>query len=319
MDAVSRVATLRADERDFAPGILKLEEAPPSPFPRVVLWALLGLLGAALAWSAVGRLDIIAVAQGRVVPQNYLQIVQPAESGIVKELLVREGDRVQSGQVLARMDMRSSEADRQGLKNELALRRLQLRRIDAEFAGTSLATTPEDPPELFAQVEAQFRARRQAYLDSLATEKALLGKAEQDLRAAGEIEAKLRTQLPIYKEQEAAFEKLNREGYAGRMMLLEKQRDRIEKEQDLKAQAFAIESLSATIEQSRKRLAQLASNYRQALQNERVDAEAQYQRLQQDWAKHAARHELLELRAPQDGIVKDFATHTLGSVLQPGT
>jgi HlyD family secretion protein len=259
------------------------------------------------------------VAQGRIVPQSYLQIVQPAESGIVKELLVREGDLVGAGQVLARMDTRFSEADRQALKNELAQRSLQLRRIDAELAGTALAAKREDPPALFAQVDAQYRARRQAFLDSLESEKATFAKADQDLRAAREIESKLRQQLPIYREQEAAFEKLTREGYAGRMLFLEKQRDRIEKEQDLKAQEFAIQSLSATIEQSRKRVAQLQSNYHQALQNERVETEAVHARLQQDWNRHAARHELLELRAPQDGIVKDLATHTVGSVLQPGT
>ena len=319
MDTVTRIRTLQAGQLDFAPGILKLQEAPPSPLPRLILWCLLALVGVTLVWSAFGRLDIIAVAQGRIVPQSYLQIVQPAESGIVKELLVREGDRVEAGQVLARMDTRFSEADRQALRNELAQRSLQLRRIDAELAGTALAARREDPPALFAQVDAQYRARRQAFLDSLETEKATIAKADQDLRAAREIESKLRQQLPIYREQEAAFEKLTREGYAGRMLLLEKQRDRIEKEQDLKAQEFAIQSLSATIEQSRKRVAQLQSNYHQALQNERVETEAQYAKLEQDWNKHAARHELLELKAPQDGIVKDLATHTVGSVLQPGT
>jgi HlyD family secretion protein len=319
MDAATRIRTLQADRLDFAPGILRLQDAPPSPLPRLVLWCLLALLAIALVWSAFGRLDIIAVAHGRIVPQSYLQIVQPAESGIVKELLVREGDQVKGGQILARMDMRFSEADRQALRNELAQRSLQLRRIDAELAGTALVAKRDDPPTLFAQVEAQHRARRQAFLDSLETERATLAKAEQDLRAAREIEAKLRQQLPIYREQEQAFDKLTREGYAGRMLFLEKQRDRIEKEQDLKAQQFAIESLNATIEQSRKRIAQLQSNYRQALQNERVETEAQYAKLEQDWNRHVARHELLELRAPQDGIVKDLATHTVGSVLQPGT
>jgi HlyD family secretion protein len=319
MDPTTRIRTLQAGHLDFAPGILKLQESPPSPLPRLVLWCLLALIAITVVWSAFGRLDIIAVAQGRIVPQSYLQIVQPAESGIVKELLVREGDQVQSGQVLARMDTRFSEADRQALRNELAQRSLQLRRIDAELEGAPLARHRDDPPALFAQVEAQYRARRQAFLDSLETEKAILAKAEQDLRAAREIEAKLRQQLPIYREQEQAFEKLTREGYAGRMLFLEKQRDRIEKEQDLKAQEFAIQSLSATIEQGRKRTAQLQSNYRQALQNERVETEAQAAKLEQDWNKHAARHDLLELRAPQDGIVKDLATHTVGSVLQPGT
>jgi HlyD family secretion protein len=309
---------MQADQLDFAPGILRLQDAPPSPLPRIVLWCLLALVAITVVWSAFGRLDIIAVAPGRIVPQSYLQIVQPAESGIVKELLIREGDVVKSGQVLARMDTRFSEADRQSLQNEMAQRTLQLRRIDAELAGSPLAAKAGDPPLLFAQVDAQYRARRQAFLDSLATEKAVLAKAQQDLRAAREVEAKLRKQLPIYREQEAAFDRLTREGYSGRLLYLEKQRDRIEKEQDLKAQEFAIEGLNATIDQSHNRVAQLQSNYRQALQNERVEAEAAYAKLEQDWNRYVARRDLLELRAPQDGIVKDLATHTVGSVLQPG-
>jgi hemolysin D len=125
--------------------------------------------------------------------------------------------------------------------------------------------------------------------------------------------------LPLYREQEEAFEKLSKEGYAGRLMVLEKSRDRIEKEQDLKAQEFTIASLRATIEQAQKRITQISSNYRRELQNERVEVEAQYARLRQDAEKQSTRRELLELRAPQDGIVKDLATHTVGSVLSPGT
>ena len=60
MDATTRVRTLRADPLDFAPGILRLEKAPPSPLPRLVLWTLLAMVTAALAWSILGRLDIIA-------------------------------------------------------------------------------------------------------------------------------------------------------------------------------------------------------------------------------------------------------------------
>ena len=319
MNAFERLRGLRADRLDFAPGILKLQDAPPSPLPRVVLWILLALFAIALAWAAVGRLDIIAVAQGRIVPQSYLQIVQPAEQGIVKELLVQEGDAVKAGQVLVRMDARLSEADIRTLRNELALRSLTLRRIDAELEGRPLAARRDDPPELLAQVDAQYRARRQAHLDALATEQSVLAKSEQDLRGALEVQQKLAKMLPLYREQEEAFEKLSKEGYAGRLMVLEKSRDRIEKEQDLKAQEFTIASLRATIEQAQKRITQISSNYRRELQNERVEVEAQYARMRQDAEKQSTRRELLELRAPQDGIVKDLATHTVGSVLSPGT
>ena len=89
---------------DFAPEIVKAQERPPSPLPRAVLYLLLGLLGAMLTWAFLGRLDMVAVAQGKLVPQSFLKIVQPAESGIVREILVKEGETVAAGQVIVRMD-----------------------------------------------------------------------------------------------------------------------------------------------------------------------------------------------------------------------
>lgn len=126
----------------FSPDLLRIQTTAPSPLPGRVLHVLMLFLFAALAWALVARLDIIAVAQGRVVPLSYLQIVQPSDSGIVRELLVREGDIVSKGQILARMDARATEADLRQLQNDLALKGLQLRRVDAELAGRTLVRLP---------------------------------------------------------------------------------------------------------------------------------------------------------------------------------
>ena len=115
------------------------------------------------------------------------------------------------------------------------------------------------------------------------------------------------------------WNQLAREGFAGRLMALERSRSRIEAEQDLAAQARNIEGLKATITQSDKRVAQIQSNYRQQLHGERAEAESVYQKLQQEWAKQQHRQALLELRAPHAGVVKDLATHTPGTVVAPGT
>jgi len=226
---------------------------------------------------------------------------------------------VKAGQVLARMDARASEADSRQLQNELKLKRLQLRRIDAELGGVAWRRAADDSPELASQVEAQLNAHRQAHLGALEIERAVLIKAEQDLKSAGEVEAKLQKTIPLFQQQEAAYDQLVKDGFAGKLMHVDRQRDRIEKEQDLRAQQFNIASLKATISQVNKRITQITSSYHQQLQNERVEAEAQYHRLQQDWEKQSNRHALLELKAPQDGTVKDLATHTLGSVVAPGT
>ena len=126
----------------------------PSPLARVVLWIIAGLVAALIAWMSVSRIDVVAVADGRLVPRAQLKIVQPAEGGVLREILVKEGDRVSAGQVLGRMDVRAAEADSAALEGELALRVLQLRRIEAELGGAKLALHPGERGEQFAQVEA---------------------------------------------------------------------------------------------------------------------------------------------------------------------
>ena len=304
---------------DFSAPLLRVQQSPPSPFAGWMLKTLLLLFGCLLAWAAFSRLDIVAVAPGKLVPQSYLRIVQPLEQGVVSEILVREGEAVAAGQVLMRMDARLTAADQRVVKNELQLKRLQVRRIDAELAGTTFKLDSGDDTGLLLQIEAQHRARRQAYLDAVDAEKAMLAKAGADLKAAVEIESKLKKTVPIYKEAADGWSGLAREGFAGKLMAQERMRQYIESEQDLKAQTENVASLRSAIAQADRRLAQITSNYRQQLQNERVEAAAQVQRLEEELGKHEHRLELMALRAPQAGIVKDLATHTVGTVAAPGT
>jgi HlyD family secretion protein len=303
----------------FSPEALAIEERPASPLPRFILRACGGLFAVLVVWAAFGKLDVVAVAEGKLVPASYLKIVQPAEQGIVREILVREGERVAAGQLLMRMDAKLADADLSVVRQELARRRLQLRRVDAELAGAPLTQEADDPPRLYTEVAAQSAVNRRALEDALGQERSVLERARQSHAAALEVKAKLEQTLPHYRAQERAFAKLSKEGYAGSLLAQEKQRERIEKERDLQAQIHAIRSAKATIAQSEQRLTQIQSEYEQRLQTERIDASAQVQRLEQELAKQEHRQELLELRATHAGFVKDLATHTPGTVVSPGT
>lgn len=312
-------ANLQAEAHDFAPAILKAQHRPPEPLPRVVLYTLLVLFGIVVLWVVIGRLDVVAVTSGKLVPQTYVKIVQPSESGIVQDILVTEGLEVKAGQVLMRMDTQLYEADTKSLYAELKRKELTLRRINAELSGIALASNAQDPPSLYQQVEAQYRANRQAYQDALSQEQAVLARSQQELAAAQEIKLKLEQTLPTYKAQEEAWDKLAQEGFAGKLEAGTKNRERVEKEQDLRAQTYTVLSLESTIAQSEKRIAQIGSNYLSQLQKERLDTYGEHQRLEQEVAKQAHKNTLMELKAPQDGIVKDLATHTSGTVVSPGT
>lgn len=304
---------------EFAPALLRMQQTPPPPLGHGVLYTLLALLVALLAWSVLGKLDIVAVAQGKLVPESFLKIVQPSEAGIVREILVKEGETVREGQVLMRMDSVASEADGKTLETEQRRKSMTLRRMDAELGQREFQQLADDFAPLFRELQAQYRANRAALDAALASERANLEKARQDLAAATQIKAKLAEILPHYRAQDAAFENLVKEGFAGAIMASEKQRDRIEKEQELRTQQHVIESAKAATDQSQKRLSQIQSDYRRQLHAERHEVEGQLEKLTQERAKQAHRQELLELKAPRSGIVKDLATHTTGTVVQPGT
>ena len=315
-DPRSRAA---ASSLEFMPHLVRLQEGAPSPLGRTVLYVLLSLLFGLLTWAFIGELDIVAVADGRLVPQTFVKIVQPSEAGIVREILVSEGDTVREGQVLMRMDSVVSDADAETLEQDQLRKSMTLRRIDAELAERQLERPPGVSAALFRDVEAQFRGNRAALDAALAAERATLQRAEGEKLAATQVKAKLTDVLPHYRDQEAAFEQLVKSGFAGSLMASDKRRERVEKEQELKIQEHVIASALASIRQSEQRLLQIRSDYRKQLYAERNEVDGHLDRLVQERAKQAHRQALLELRASQSGLVKDIATHTSGTVVQPGT
>jgi hemolysin D len=304
---------------DFAPEILALQERPPSPLPRAVLWVLLTLISLLILWSLIGRVDIVASAQGKLVPQTYVKIVQPADAGVVREILVREGDHVKAGQVLARMDTTLSGADAQIVANEVELRQLQLRRIEAEMSGKRMERMPDANVALFAKVQAEATGRRLAYEDAVSSERAAHSQAEEDLESALAQQRKLEQLLPIFRDEEASLAKLAEQGLVSRFQFAEKQRARIETEQNLDSQRRTASGLRARIMQSKSRIALVTSDYRQKLLTERIEAQNALERARQEFAKQEHREKLSELRAPQDGVIKDVATYTEGAVVGAGS
>lgn len=303
-----------------ASALFEIEAGEPGRTSRLVLWTVCVLMAVLIVWACVAQLDIVAVANGRLVPQTYLKIVQPAEAGIVREILVEEGDRVEQGQALVRLDPTVNAVDSAAIERELALERLQLRRIESELASaTTMERRPTDAAELFAQVEGQRQSHRQQFLDATAQERAAQDRARSELAAARELLEKLEATLPSYLQSAQAYEDLARQKLVGELEAIERRREAIEAAQDREAQRATVASLEAAIAQHDQRVAQLASGYASELNQSRLETVAAINRLEQQLGRLAYQQTLLELRAPQAGVVKDLATTTVGAVVQPGT
>ena len=314
----AKIIPLRPPSRWHDPLKLIQVEAP-SHGGRIVLWSVCILMLALIVWAAFGQLDIIASADGKLVPQTLVKIVQPAEAGVIRQLLVDEGDTVKAGQVLARLDTTLAAADKAGVASDLATQRMQVRRIQAELNDRPMQPQTGDDPVLYEQVQRQSLAHRQAFADSVEQEYAQLRKAEQEKRSADEVLVKLEQTLPIYQRSAAAYAKLKQDGFIGALAADDKQREATEKARDLDAQRATVAALSATIDAEHKKISQLQSGYRSDLRKELADIAARIRQLQPDLDKSIYKEGLMELKAPQDGVIKDVATTTVGAVVQPGT
>jgi membrane fusion protein, hemolysin D len=313
--AVSEPMTLRV-----ASALFEIEAGEPTRTSRIVLWTVCVLMAVLIVWATFAQLDIVAVASGRLVPQTYVKVVQPAEAGIIREILVEEGDRVEAGQVLVRLDPTVNAVDSAAVERELAIARLQLRRIESELAGAgSMARQAEDALELFAQVEAQRQSHRQQFLDATAQERAAQDGARSELAAARELLKKLEATLPSYVQSAEAYEKLAKQKLVGELEAIERRRAAIEAAQDLEAQRASVVALEASIAQHEQSLAQLRSAYASELNQSRLETVASMNRLEQQLGRLEYQQTLLELKAPQEGVVKELATTTVGAVVQPGT
>ncbi|MGK5060317.1 HlyD family type I secretion periplasmic adaptor subunit [Janthinobacterium sp. LB2P49] len=297
---------------------LMKEDEPSSNF-RIVLWLVMLLVFLLILWSIFGKLDIVVVAEGKLVSKTLVKIVQPVETGILKEILFVEGEKVKKGDVLARLDPTIIQAEYLELSNDLANQNLQIRRIEAELAGKNLAYLPNENLERYTWVNNQFLSKVSAYKDNIALEEAIFKKLINERKAAIEQKNKIEQTLPIYSKISSAYEKLERDGYMGHLIAAEKMRETIEKSRDLDVQNSTISALDEGIESQVNKIKQIRSSYRNASENEIAEIRVKKNQIEANLKKNRFRNELLELKAPQSGVIKNLATTTIGAVIQPGS
>ena len=344
-----------ADEAAFLPAALSLQDTPVHPAPRRFAFGIIALFTIALVWSIVGKVDIVAVAPGRIIVSERTKLIQPLEASVVRRVLVKDGDTVQAGQVLVELDTTIASADKASVQEQLhasqsevvrtaallqqlaqpavnakilltqELLRHNGRGLEANLTIENSKKRPQNPSSrpdvsqipIQAATQAQLQSEWMDIVAKLAKLDAEATRRGAEMSTVRELIAKLQATLPLAQTREADFKRLVGEGFISSHATQDKTRERIELERDLATQqARLIEANAALAETQQAKAAYKADTQRQ-LNDRHALATSKLQQLPQESAKATQREKQTTLVAPVSGTVQQLAVHSVGGVVTP--
>ncbi|HET7875520.1 MAG TPA: HlyD family type I secretion periplasmic adaptor subunit [Methylomirabilota bacterium] len=308
----------RSKEREFLPAALEIQEAPPSPVGRAVLWTVVVVFATAVIWASLGRIDVVAVARGKLIPSDYSKVIQPLESGIVRAIHVRDGQEVRAGAVLIELDPTTSSAEHERLVKEHAAARVHIARLRALLGGgRTLPPLPGADPTFVALQQQMLHDQSSEQESRLEAARLLVEQRRAAVAATQADIARLEITVPMLTERAEAFKTLLAGGYVARMQYLEIEEQRVTRVQALAMQRERIKQDLAALAEAQKQLHALESEFKRSRLGELAEWETRAASLAQEVVKASQKSSIQRLTAPADGAVQQLAVHTVGGVVTP--
>ncbi|MHB1360257.1 MAG: HlyD family type I secretion periplasmic adaptor subunit [Rhodocyclaceae bacterium] len=312
------------DSSNTLEGELALQTDTRRPM-RIGLWVLGLGFGGFMLWAALAPLDEGVPTQGTVSIDTKRKAVQHLNGGLITEILVHEGDMVEAGQVLARLDTSVTRANFEAMHQRyMGLSAMESRLIAEQSGATNITFTPEvfssTDPMIQLQVSTQraLHTSRRAALDAelRGIQKSIQGQEAMLGAYAGQLTSN-QLRLASLKDELGGLSELVKEGYAPRNRQMELERQ-------VAATEGAITELHGNFARTRNQIAELQQRSIQRRQQQRMEADRELAQirmeLQAGLEKYKASAEEMtrtELRAPVTGQVVGLAIHTVGGVIQP--
>lgn len=316
----SKHAAMGPVERQFLPAALEILETPPSPSGRVMSFTICAFALVAVVWASYGRVDIVAVAAGKIVTRARTQVVQVSETSVVKGIFVQPGQSVKQGSILIQLDTEAVDAEIERARNDQTQARLDIARLRAfvdpltEFDLDSLNGID---PILIERTRLQLTAQkleRESRLLALDKEREARGSeletAEAMLEKATEI-------LPLVQERADIRSKAAQIEFGSKLLALEARQQLIDIKSEIRMQKFKMSSAKSTLSALVNQREQVAAEFLKNAYNDFARALAQNGAATESLIKASRRLELATVRAPLDGYVNQLNVRTVGGVVTP--
>jgi len=310
-----------AHELAFLPANLEVSETPPHPAP---LWTARLLMGSVLLVflaAIFGELDIVATAPGQLIPNANVKVIQPAVTGVVRRILVQNGERVEAGQLLVELDPTQASADADRARTNKIDAQLTIVRAQALLGAQEtdtepkVAAVPGAAPERQAETQNFATGTWREYRLKLASLTAELRKRRAELATIREEITKLSQTAPIARRQADDYKDLAQGSYVAPHDYLDKEKAAIEQTQELAAQKSHSRELEAAIDEQEHDIDTTAATFRREQWDALNKADQDAEQGQDEQIKADARRGLMQLNAPVGGIVQQLNVHTVGGVV----
>ena len=320
-DRAREAQRLRVDDAAFLPAALEVIERPVSPTARLTGRVMAAGVAALAAWLVFGKTEIVAAATGQIVPVGQIQLVQPAEAGVVRRILVHDGDHVVKGQPLVMLDPTVTAAEA-----AQAARAYESAAFDAARARAVIDALDGKPLDVIVPAGSDLstiavqqdlaRARLADVRASIAAAASSSAIARADIASARADVAKYDKSLPLLDQQLGANEQLLAKGYVSRLKVLDMRRQRIAEMGARDASLVAIRRAAATAGSAAATTGKARADLRSGLMDELVKAQADMHLRREEMTKAQAHAGFQALRAPVTGIVGQLSVHTEGGVVE---
>jgi membrane fusion protein, adhesin transport system len=307
------------DMRDFAEGAGAADIGRTSRSLTLFLLLIIALFAAGLTWASYARIEEMARANGRVVPSGKARTVESFDGGIVREILVKEGEDVAAGQVLVRMEDIGSVSNLGELEAQQKALTIRSLRLDAERLGLdaidldSAGLDPENPLSL--REIALFDARRASYFGQRAVLEAQQQQRQQEGMELGTALVRVNESLALLNEE---IHLKTDSGVIPRAQILPLEREKSAKQQEKDSLHSRIEQANAAVKEAEARLMGAELQRRAEISLERSETLNQMNVISETIKRASDVVVRAALRSPVRGVVSALNVNTLGAVIAPG-
>ena len=305
---------------EFLPAALEVLEKPPSPTARVLALALCAFAIIAVAWAAFGEVDIVAVAQGKIVPTGQVKLIQPLEPGVIRAIHVQEGERVQAGSALIELDPTETTADRERLTTDLLAAQTKSSRLEAllHFAETGYVRflpPPGADPALVEPHRSMFESQIEEYRTKLSANETEGERLNAELRSVDAEIGRVRKILPLVREEAQVYRDLSERKIASRSDFLNALERQVSFEQDLVVQRSRRDEVQTEQASLIEQRHLIEAEFRREILGDLTETKERIESLSRELTKATQRSLRQKLVAPVDGTVQRLAVHTIGGVV----